>query len=129
MNIGQFLEQNMANFFCTPIVSIGLFLEQISLKEQHEKDQFFTQVETSFERIPVDFLKHKILPELIKALEFGGAGVKALQPILKISSKLNDEEFEKTALPAIVKLVASPDRNIRIVLCENIGQFIEKVIA
>ena len=61
---------------------------------------------------------------MIKALEFGGAGAKALNPILKLGSKLTQEEFDLLIVPIIVKLFASPDRSIRISLCENMGHFI-----
>ncbi len=74
----------------------------------------------------------KVLPELLKAVEFGGAGAKALAPILKIGGKLNQEEFNSLILPSIVSLFASQDRAIRYSLCENLEGFIkfipEKVV-
>jgi SCY1-like protein 1 len=60
------------------------------------------KLDSSIESFPAEFCKYKILPELITALEFGGAGVKALNPILKIGIKLNSTEFEKYIIPMYV---------------------------
>ncbi len=75
--------------------------------------------------IPLPFLKFKVLPELMKALEYGGAGTKALLPILKIGAKLTQQEFEQRISPVMVKLFASPDRAMRVALCEHLGKFVE----
>jgi len=77
------------------------------------------------EQYPDEFYKYKVLPELINALEFGGAGSKALTPILKFGGKLSNEEYDNLIVPVIVKLFASPDRGIRLSLCENLNQYVE----
>ncbi|KAI9328976.1 armadillo-type protein [Obelidium mucronatum] len=114
-------------YFVNDFISVCLALEQFSIKESHEKDQFLNKLNNSLETFPSDFCKHKILPELIKALEFGGAGSKALSPILKIGNKLDTAEFESLLVPILIKMFALPDRAIRVSLCENMGGFIEKV--
>ena len=85
---------------------------------------FFRKINNTIETLPLDFCKFKVLPELIKALEFGGAGAKALNPILKISGRLNDSEFDKLIVPIIVKLFSTPDRAVRVSLCENLPIYI-----
>ncbi|RKO89272.1 armadillo-type protein, partial [Blyttiomyces helicus] len=112
-------------YFDNDFIQANLFLEQMAIKDTHEKDQFLRKISGSLEAFPVDFCKYKILPELIKALEFGGAGAKALTPILKLANKLPQAEFDLSIVPIIVKLFASPDRAIRVTLCENMGHFIE----
>lgn len=72
----------------------------------------------------MEFCKYKILPELIQALEFGGAGAKALSPILKLGGKLDQQEFDSLVVPIVIKLFASPDRAIRVSLCEGLPGFI-----
>ena len=67
----------------------------------------------------------QVLPELLKAVEFGGAGAKALTPILKIGGKLTQEEFNSLILPSIISLFASQDRAIRYSLCENLEAFVK----
>ncbi|KAJ3027145.1 UNVERIFIED_CONTAM: hypothetical protein HDU68_004335 [Siphonaria sp. JEL0065] len=116
-------------YFANDFIAVCLALEQFSIKEAHEKDQFLGKLNNSLDTFPADFCKHKILPELIKALEFGGAGAKALSPILKIGNKLDSAEFESLLVPILIKMFALPDRAIRVSLCENMGGFIEKVNA
>jgi SCY1-like protein 1 len=67
----------------------------------------------------------EVKPELINAVEFGGAGAKGLSPILKIAANLKHEEVETLIQPMIIKLFASPDRAIRLTLCENLQGLIE----
>jgi SCY1-like protein 1 len=38
-----------------------------------EKDRFIQKISGSIDSFPLEFQKYKILPELISALEFGGA--------------------------------------------------------
>ncbi|KAJ3066589.1 hypothetical protein HDU98_010116 [Podochytrium sp. JEL0797] len=116
-------------YFVNEFITVCLALEQFSIKDAHEKDQFLTKLNLSLDTFPTDFCKYKILPELIKALEFGGAGAKALTPILKIGNKLDQPEFESLLVPILIKMFALPDRAIRVSLCENFGGFIEKVNA
>ncbi|KAJ3090318.1 hypothetical protein HK102_004122 [Quaeritorhiza haematococci] len=126
-DMGSILERGLQKrgYFDNEFIQVSLFLEQISIKDAHEKDQFLRKLHGSLDSFPLEFCKYKVLPELINALEFGGASAKALTPILKIGSKLQHDEFEALIVPIIVKLFASPDRSVRITLCENLGQFVE----
>ncbi|KAJ3396264.1 hypothetical protein HDU92_003521 [Lobulomyces angularis] len=113
------------SYFNNEFIKASLFLEQWSIKESGEKDQFIRKLGTSLDSFPVEYSKYKVLPELINALEFGGAGAKALVPILKIGSKLEHDEFETLIAPIIIKLFAMPDRAVRMALCDSLSQFIE----
>jgi SCY1-like protein 1 len=76
---------------------------------------------------PEDFFKMKILPELIKSVEFGGGGPKVFSVVMKISKKLSDEEFEAKVTPAVVRLFSSPDRAIRVCLLDNLPLMIDRL--
>ena len=67
----------------------------------------------------------KILPELLKSVEFGGGGPKVFNFIMKIGAKLPDDEFESRLIPAIIRLFASPDRQIRVCLLDNLPRMID----
>ena len=41
----------------------------------------------SLDSLPDVYLRKKLLPELIKAVEFGGAGTAAIAPMLKIGQR------------------------------------------
>ena len=67
----------------------------------------------------------KILPELLKSVEYGGGGPKVLNFIMKIGSKLPDEDWESMLNPVLLRLFASPDRRMRICLLDNLPTMID----
>ena len=67
----------------------------------------------------------KILPELLKSVEFGGGGPKVFSFVLKIGAKLSDEEYEARLNPVLLRLFASPDRQIRVCLLDNMPLMID----
>ena len=69
----------------------------------------------------------KVLPELLKSVEFGGGGPKVLGAIVKIGAKLSPEEYNARVTPVIVRLFANPDRLLRVSLLENLPMMIENV--
>lgn len=69
----------------------------------------------------------KVLPELLKSVEFGGGGPKVLSAILKIGSKLSADEFNAKVTPAIVRLFGNPDRAIRVCLLDNLPLMIDNL--
>jgi SCY1-like protein 1 len=69
----------------------------------------------------------KVLPELIKSVEFGGGGPKVLGVVMKIGKKLSEDEFESKITPAVVRLFSSPDRGIRVCLLDNLPLMIDRL--
>lgn len=67
----------------------------------------------------------KVLPELLKSVEFGGGGPKVFGIVMKISAKLSDEEYEASITPVIVRLFTMPDRAIRVYLLDNLPLMID----
>lgn len=76
---------------------------------------------------PEDFFKLKVLPELLKSVEFGGGGPKAFAVVMKISSKLSAEDFEAKVMPVVIRLFANPDRAIRACLLDSLPLMIDKL--
>jgi len=76
---------------------------------------------------PEEYFKMKVLPELLKSVEFGGGGPKVFGVVMKISKKLTDEEFESMVTPAVVRLFSSPDRAIRVCLLDNLPLMIDRL--
>ncbi|KAJ3000789.1 hypothetical protein HDV02_003591 [Globomyces sp. JEL0801] len=122
LDFSKFLENN--NYFNNEFITSSQFLENFALKDKQEKEQFLSTIESTVEKFPIEFCKFKILPELIQSLEFGGAGAKALKPILTIGGRLDQDEFSKLVTPAIIKLFASSDRSIRLALCEKMDLYL-----
>lgn len=69
----------------------------------------------------------KILPELLKSVEFGGGGPKVFSVVMKISTKLTDDDFEAKVTPVVVRLFSSPDRAIRVCLLDNLPLMIDRL--
>jgi hypothetical protein len=76
---------------------------------------------------PEDFFKMKVLPELLKSVEFGGGGPKAFGVVVKIAGKLSNEDFEAKVTPVVVRLFANPDRAIRVCLLDNLSHMIDRL--
>lgn len=76
---------------------------------------------------PEDFFKMKVLPELLKSVEFGGGGAKAFGVVMKISTKLSTDDFESKITPVVVRLFQNPDRAIRVCLLDNLPLMIDRL--
>ena len=74
---------------------------------------------------PEDFFKVKVLPELLKSVEFGGGGAKPLSLVMRISAKLNEDEYSAQITPVIIRLFGSPDRALRVCLLDNLPLMID----
>ncbi|OZJ02856.1 hypothetical protein BZG36_03217 [Bifiguratus adelaidae] len=111
--------------FDTQFVKVNLFLENIAIKEQSEKDAFFKDLGVNIDNYPPDFCKYKILPTLVHAFEFGAGGSSALNAILKIGNHLSDEEYNDIIIACLVRMYGSQDRAIRYSLLENLPNYIE----
>ncbi|KAI8092662.1 armadillo-type protein [Halteromyces radiatus] len=114
-------------YFAVDFIRVNLFLENISIKEQGEKEAFFRKLDTVVGQFPNEFAMYKILPELVNAFEFGSGGAKALNAIMKIGEHLPDDEFDKVLVTPILRMFASPDRAIRVSLLENMPKFIDHI--
>jgi SCY1-like protein 1 len=76
---------------------------------------------------PADFFKMKVLPELLKSVEFGGGGAKVFGTVMQIGAKLNDDEYDALITPVVVRLFANPDRAIRVCLLDNLPNMIDHI--
>lgn len=83
------------------------------------------ELEQVSDQFPEDYLKRRILPELLKSVEFGGGGPRVFNVVLQIGSKLAEDEYEAQITPAIVRLFSSPDRAIRVCLLDNLPLMVE----
>jgi SCY1-like protein 1 len=69
----------------------------------------------------------KVLPELLKAVEFGSGGPKAFSVVMNISVKLSNEDFENKVTPVVVRLFGNPDRAIRVCLLDSLPLMIDRL--
>ncbi|CAK6964574.1 N-terminal kinase-like protein [Scomber scombrus] len=123
----RFLQNCRASggFLSNSFVESNLFLEEIQIKEPAEKQQFFQDLSDNLDSFPEDFCKHKVLPQLLTAFEFGNAGAVVLTPLFKVGKFLSAEEYQQKIIPVIVKMFSSTDRAMRIRLLQQMEQFIQ----
>ena len=80
----------------------------------------------SYEDFPDDFLKMKVLPELLKAAEYAGGGPQVLSLAIKIGAKLPDDDFEVQMAQNLIRLFASPDRATRVCLLDSLPLYVDR---
>jgi SCY1-like protein 1 len=84
-----------------------------------------SKVDEVSDDLPDDFLRTKILPELLTSVEYGGGGSRVFGLVMKLSAKISEDEYEARLTPVIVRLFASPDRAIRVCLLDNLPLMID----
>ncbi|KAM0519653.1 hypothetical protein ACHAPE_003834 [Trichoderma viride] len=115
------------SFFDTPLIHLTDGVDNLGMKNPDERDEFLDTLEQVTDDFPEEFFKAKVLPELIKSVEFGGGGSKALTVVLKIAAKLPSDDFESKITPFIVRAFANPDRGIRVCLLDGLPLIIEQL--
>lgn len=129
LSVAHFLEQGSrsGSYFDTPLIQLTEGIENLGLKSDAEKDAFLSELEVVAETddFPEEFFKVKVLPELLKSVEFGGGGPKSFGLVMKIARKLSDDEYDTQITPVIVRLFTSPDRALRVCLLNNLPLMID----
>ncbi|KAJ5893888.1 hypothetical protein N7495_005579 [Penicillium taxi] len=125
----HFVEQGkkQGGFFQTSLIRLTEDMDSLGLKTDAEREEFINELDNLSEDFPEDFFKMKVLPELLKSVEFGGGGPKVLSATLKIGSKLSADEFNAKLTPVIVRLFGNPDRALRVCLLDNLPLMIENL--
>ncbi|KAF2864099.1 ARM repeat-containing protein [Piedraia hortae CBS 480.64] len=129
LSVANFLVQGTRHggFFDIPLIQLSNGVESFGLKNESEKAAFLRELEpvVSSEQFPEDFFRAKVLPELLKSVEFGGGGPRALELCMRIASKMPNDEWDTIITPVIVRLFACPDRAIRVCLLNNLPIMID----
>ncbi|KAL2011710.1 hypothetical protein VTN00DRAFT_4428 [Thermoascus crustaceus] len=126
---GHFVEQGKKSggFFETPLIRVTTDIDSLGLKSDAEREAFINELDSLSDDFPAEFMKMKVLPELLKSVEFGGGGPKVLAAILKIGATLSSDEFSAKLTPVIVRLFANPDRALRVCLLDNLPLMIDNL--
>ncbi|KAH8821161.1 kinase family protein-like protein [Xylogone sp. PMI_703] len=129
ISIGNFLEQGLRSggFFDTPLIKLTENVDNLGMKSEEEREEFLVELDQLADDFPEDYFKLKILPELLKSVEFGGGGPKVFAVVMKISVKLTDEDFDSKVTPVVIRLFSSPDRALRVSLLDNLPLMIDRL--
>ena len=88
--------------------------------ESEKKNKFFAELNKSLDLFPDQYAHYKILPHLLNAFEFAGAGPAVLAPLLRIGKILPDDEYQRKIVPCIVRSFGSNDRATRLNLLQQV---------
>ncbi|KAJ3649115.1 hypothetical protein Zmor_020875 [Zophobas morio] len=116
--------RKLGGYFKNDLVDTLLFLEEIQIKDKNEKNRFFSNLTPHLDNFPDNVCKHKILPQLITAFDYGDAGSAVLAPMFKLGRLLDEAEYQKKIVPCVVKLFVSNDRATRSRLLQQLEYFI-----
>ncbi|KAI0152814.1 ARM repeat-containing protein [Xylariaceae sp. FL1272] len=129
ITVGAFLEQGLRSggFFDSPLIKLTEGVDNLGVKTEEERAEFLDDLDQLTDDFPEDFFKMKVLPELLKSVEFGGGGPKAFGIVMKIATKLSSDDFEARVQPVIIRLFGNPDRAIRVCLLDNLPLMIDRL--
>ncbi len=147
LSVSHFLEQGQRNggFFETPLIKLSEGVDHLGMKSDTEREVFlkyishyplylnksliksYSDLDQLSDDFPEDYFRMKVLPELLKSVEFGGGGPQVFAVVMKIAAKLTDEDFEAKITPVVTRLFTSPDRAIRVCLLDNLPLMIDRL--
>ncbi|PLB37326.1 COPI-interacting protein CEX1 [Aspergillus candidus] len=129
LSAAHFVDQGKRHggFFRTPLIAMADDIESLGLKSDAEREEFINQLDELSDDFPEEFFKMKVLPELLKSVEFGGGGPRVLSAIMKIGAKLTPDEYNARLTPVIVRLFGNPDRALRVCLLDNLPLMIDNL--
>ncbi|CAN8076992.1 unnamed protein product [Agarophyton chilense] len=86
---------NHPYFKQSKFIELNLFVENIALKGQMEKEAFLSKLPSMMDRLPDGFCTFKILPMLSQSIESGAGGSSAFACIMKMKDRLSLTDFSK----------------------------------
>eukprot|EP00117_Sycon_ciliatum_P002971 scpid30799/ scgid7961/ N-terminal kinase-like protein; SCY1-like protein 1 len=112
-------------FMDNDFVAINLQLDEFQILDANEKETLFSKLQEHMDTFPECFQRHKFLPVLLQAFEFGEAGSAVLAPLFQLGKLLQSDDYQRQIVPCVVKLFSSTDRGTRINLLQQLDQFVE----
>lgn len=89
--------------------------------------QTLKEVDGSKSPLPEEFFRYKVLPSLVRAFEFGGAGPSLLPLILSLAESLPEKEYTASIIQPLIRMFATPDRAMRMALLDGLDKFADKL--
>ncbi|CUI13359.1 Hypothetical protein, putative [Bodo saltans] len=99
-------------------------LDELALKDATDRDAVYRHLTTVMDMFPLRACKYIILAKLSAAMQFGGGSATALEPILKIGTRLTDPVvFGELVAPIVMTLFLSQDPMVRLRLLSSAAQY------
>ena len=133
--------------FSSPLVQTAEHVASMSLKSSADNDAFLRRLPTLLPTFPLCYRKHRLLPELITSLEFGGVSgdasgggagrlaLSALNVILSMDTADHEDggaqqaqaQMDTRVVDVVVKLLSSGDRALRGGVVDGLSKWIGRV--
>lgn len=108
-------------------IELNMFVENLALKGQLEREAFLSKLSHIMDRLPDGFCTFKILPMLSQSIETGGtAGLAAFSCIVKMKDRLSATDFASNVVHKYATAWLSNqnlDRNLRVQLYTSLEMF------
>ncbi|KAJ0119315.1 hypothetical protein J7T55_013553 [Diaporthe amygdali] len=119
LSIGHFIEQGLRRgaFFDTALIKLTDGVDNLGVKSAEEREAFLNDLDQLTDDFPEDFFKMKVLPELLKSVEFGGGGPKAFSLVMKIATKLSSDDFDSRSVLTIIGKLSDRTINGELLKC------------
>jgi SCY1-like protein 1 len=117
---------NHPYFKGSKFVELNLFVENLALKGELEREAFLTKLPTLMDGLPDAFCTHKILPMLSQSVQSGHGALAAFSCVVKMKDRMGEQEFSETVVaPHAVAWYsnAALDRAVRVELLGKIDVF------
>jgi hypothetical protein len=111
-----------APYFAQPLVESLEFLEELAVKDAHEKDAFFRRLPEHLATFPPRLCQHKILPLLVSGLDYGAANWRVMTPLLAIGRQLSAADYATLISPHLAQWFATTDPQLLINLLQHMDE-------
>lgn len=108
-------------------VELNMFVENLALKGQLEREAFLGKLPSLMDRLPDSFCTCKVLPMLSQSIETGAGASSAFACVVKMKDRLSEPQFASdVAARYALKWYSNNqlDRALRIELYAKIGMFL-----
>ncbi|VVC26936.1 Hypothetical protein CINCED_3A008055 [Cinara cedri] len=102
-------------------------LNNYHLLDTAQRTAFLEKLPNLLDTFPKNITQHHILPKLLEMFNYVKEQKIIFPSMIKLSTMLNDDEFEKNIIPCIIKLFDSNDRATRLLLLNQIELYADRL--
>lgn len=117
---------NHPYFKSSKFIELNMFVENLALKGELEREAFLTKLPSLMDRLPDGFCTFKILPMLSESIESGRGAQPAFACVVKMKDRLSEADFALNVVKAhAVKWYgnAALDRQVRVEMYAKLDLF------
>uniref|UniRef100_A0A2H8TJL8 N-terminal kinase-like protein n=1 Tax=Melanaphis sacchari TaxID=742174 RepID=A0A2H8TJL8_9HEMI len=104
-------------------------LSQYHLLDDFQRTEFLEKLPGLLEKFPKNIALYNVLPSLLEMFNYVKEQKFIFSSLIKLSTMLDDQEFEEKIVPCIIKLYESNDRATRLLLLSSIEIYAKRLKA